>query len=42
MIVLIGIFLMPLVAIWVGVRSVMSLIKAQKKEPMPDPNTLLF
>lgn len=42
MLVLIGIFLLPLVAIWVGVRSVMSLIKAQKREPMPDPNTLLF
>ena len=41
-IVLIGIFLFPLVAIWVGVRSVMSLIKAQKQEPMPDPETLLF
>lgn len=39
---LIGFLLMPVVAIWVGVRSVMSLIKAQKREPMPDPNTLLF
>ena len=39
---LIGILLLPLVGIWVGVRSVMSLIKAQKQEPMPDPNTLLF
>lgn len=41
-IVLIGLLLMPLIAIWVGVRSVMSLIKAQKQEPMPDPQTLLF
>ncbi len=41
-IVLIGIFIFPLIAIWVGVRSVMSLIKAQKQEPMPDPQTLLF
>ncbi|MHA7820900.1 MAG: DUF4870 family protein [Erythrobacter sp.] len=39
---LIGLLLFPLVAVWVGVRSVMSLLKAQKKEPMPDPNTLLF
>ena len=41
-IVLIGFLLMPVVAIWVGVRSVLSLVKAQKKEPMPDPETLLF
>ena len=40
--VLIGALLFPLIAIWVGVRSVMSLIKAQKQEPMPDPGTLLF
>lgn len=40
--VLIGALLFPLVAVWVGVRSVLSLIKAQKQEPMPDPNTLLF
>lgn len=41
-VVLIGLLLMPAVAIWVGVRSVMSLIKAQKREPMPEPNTMLF
>lgn len=41
-IVLIGFLLIPLVAIWVGVRSVLSLVKAQKQEPMPDPQTLLF
>lgn len=41
-VVLIGLLLFPLIAIWVGVRSVMSLIKAQKQEPMPDPKTLLF
>lgn len=40
--VLIGALLFPLIAIWVAVRSVMSLIKAQREEPMPDPNTLLF
>lgn len=39
---LIGLLLFPLVMVWVGVRSVMSMIKAQKREPMPDPNTLLF
>ena len=41
-IVLIGLLMLPLVAIWVGVRSVLSLVKAQRKEPMPDPQTLLF
>ncbi len=41
-IVLIGLLLLPLIMIWVGVRSVMSLIKAQKQEPMPDPTTMLF
>lgn len=41
-IVLIGFLLFPVVAVWVGVRSVMSLVKAQRKEPMPDPQTLLF
>lgn len=40
--VLIGFVLFPVIAIWVGVRSVMSLLKAQKQEPMPDPETLLF
>ena len=39
---LIGLLLIPAVMIWVGVRSVLSLIKAQKREPMPDPETLLF
>ena len=39
-IVLIGILLLPMVAVWVGVRSVVSLLKAQKREPMPDPETL--
>jgi uncharacterized membrane protein len=40
--VLIGFLLFPLIAVWVGVRSVMSLVKAQKNEPMPEPGTLLF
>ena len=41
-IVLIGIPLLIATAIWVAVRSVLSLVKAQKQEPMPDPETLLF
>jgi uncharacterized membrane protein len=41
-IVLIGIFLILAVSVWMIVRSVMSLIKAQKQEPMPDPETWLF
>ncbi len=40
--VLIGFLLLPLITVWVGVRSVMSLIKAQKREPMPEPETFLF
>lgn len=41
-VVLIGFLMMVAVAVWVGIRSVMSLIKAQKQEPMPDPQTLMF
>ncbi len=41
-IVLIGIFLIIAVGIWVLVRSVLSLLKAQKHEPMPDPTTWLL
>jgi len=40
--VVIGFILFPIIALWVGVRSVMSLVKAQRQEPLPDPNTLLF
>ena len=39
---IIGMLALPLPMIWVAVRSVMSFIKAQKREPMPDPKTLLF
>ncbi|MBV7258864.1 DUF4870 family protein [Erythrobacter crassostreae] len=42
MFVLIGFLLFPIIAIWVGVRSVMSLVKAQRREPMPEPETMLF
>ena len=38
----IGLIIVWVPMIWVGVRSVMSLIKAQKQEPMPDPETFLF
>lgn len=39
MIVLIGFLILPAVSIWVIVRTVMSLLRAQKREPMPDPNS---
>lgn len=42
MIVLIGFPILLAVAIWVLVRSIMSLINAQKRAPMPDPQTLLI
>ena len=41
-VILIGIPILMAAAVWVGVRSVMSLIKAQKQEPMPDPQTFLI
>lgn len=41
-IVLIGIPLLIAVGIWWLVRTVMSLINAQKRAPMPDPQTLLI
>ncbi len=41
-IVLIGMLLFPVIAIWFGVRSVVSMMKAQRREPIPDPETLLF
>lgn len=40
--VLIGLLLFPLIAVWFGVRSVLSMVRAQKREPMPEPETLLF
>lgn len=40
--VLIGIFTGIAVGIWILVRSVMSLLKAQKREPMPDPQTWMI
>ncbi len=41
-IVLIGIPLLIAVGVWWLVRTVMSLINAQKRAPMPDPQTLLI
>ena len=37
--VLIGILTMIAVAVWVLIRSVLSLVKAQKREPMPNPDS---
>ena len=42
MIVLIGFLIMLATAVWVIVRTVMSLVNAQKRAPMTDPATLLF
>jgi len=41
-VILIGVPILLAAAVWVGVRSVMSLVKAQRQEPMPEPETLLF
>ena len=38
----VGILLLFIPAIWLAVRSVLSIMKAQKHEPMPDPKTWLF
>jgi len=42
LIVLIGGLIMLAVGVWMAVRSVMSLIAAQKQQPMPNPHTLLI
>jgi uncharacterized membrane protein len=42
MLVLIGFLMIFAVSIWMLVRTVMAMLKAQKQEPMPDPETLLF
>lgn len=39
-VVLIGVPILIATAIWVIIRSVLSLLKAQKREPMPNPETL--
>ena len=38
----IGILILIAVSIWFIVRAVMSLVKAQRHEPMPDPLTFLI
>jgi uncharacterized membrane protein len=40
-VVLIGFPLLLAIAIWVVVRSVVALLKAQKQEPIPDPLTFM-
>ncbi|AHE57292.1 hypothetical protein NX02_28565 [Sphingomonas sanxanigenens DSM 19645 = NX02] len=40
--ILIGFLVMLATGVWVAVRSVMSLLNAQKRLPMPNPQTLLF
>ena len=39
-IILIGIPILLATAVWVIIRSVLSLVKAQRQEPMPDPETM--
>ena len=39
-VVLIGVPILIATAVWVIIRSVLSLVKAQKREPMPNPETL--
>ncbi len=41
MIVLIGFLVLALVGVWFLVRTVLSLINAQKRAPMPNPETFL-
>ena len=38
----IGFLIMLAAGVWVLVRTIMSLVKAQKREAMPDPRTLLI
>lgn len=39
-IILIGIPMLIAVSVWFAVRSVVSIVKAQRREPMPNPETL--
>jgi uncharacterized membrane protein len=40
--ILIGIPILLALAVWILVRSVLALLKAQKHEPIADPKTWLF
>lgn len=42
LLVLIGIFVLIAVGVWMIARAVMSLINAQKRQPMPNPETWLI
>lgn len=42
MIVLVGFLVLGAVSVWVVIRSVISLTKAQRREPISNPTTLLF
>ncbi len=35
-------FLFPLISIWLVVRAIISISKAQRREPISDPNTYLW
>ncbi len=39
---LIGFLMFPLIAIWVVIRSIIPLLKANDRQPMPNPETWLF
>ena len=42
LLILIGFLIWVVVAIWALIRVVLSIVNAQKREPMPNPHTLLF
>jgi uncharacterized membrane protein len=42
LIVLIGFLVLAAVGVWVIIRVVLSIVNAQKQEPMPNPHTLFF
>ncbi|MEW4449233.1 DUF4870 domain-containing protein [Qipengyuania sp. JC766] len=40
--VLIGVLVLMAVAVWTIIRTVLAMLKAQRREPIPDPQTLGF
>jgi len=40
--ILIGVPILIALTVWILVRAIMPLLKAQKQEPMPNPKTFLF